>query len=121
MLDLCHSAVRLCAKSELDLDQGFETGVEVRNTEVDELGKFGEKLFVELFVCLFSHFGFSLRPRQFGHILVWFLDQFLHLGAHGIVVKEFVVALLDAFVDVWKICAEAGDGFQDGGAVKRFW
>lgn len=31
-----------------------------------------------------------------------------------------MVALLDALVDIWKVCAEAGYGFQDSGSVQYY-
>ena len=46
LLDLSHSRVGFGAESQLNLDKGFERGVEIWNAQVDELGQFGEKLLV---------------------------------------------------------------------------
>lgn len=119
LLNLSHSAVRFGAKPELDFDEGFKTGVQIRNAKIDKLGEFGEELFVELFVSLLGHFSFSLSAGKFGDILVWLFDQFLDFGAHRIVVKQFVVSFLDALVDVGEIGAEARDGFEDGRSEQR--
>jgi hypothetical protein len=113
LLDLSHATVRFGAESELDFDERFERRIEVWDAEIDELGEFGEELFVELLVGLLCHFGLSLCARQFGHVLVGLFYQLLDLGADGVVVEELVVAFLDAFVDVGEVGAEAGDGFED--------
>lgn len=116
LLHLRHTRVRLRTEPELDLDQRLEAGIEVRNAQVDQLGEFGEELVVQLLVGLLGHFGFPLCAGQLGCVFVGFLDELLHLGAHGVVVEEFVVAFLDAFVYVGEVGAEAGDGVEDGGS-----
>lgn len=116
-MDLSHARVCLGTETQLNLDEGFKAGVEVGHAEVDELGEFGEKLLVQLLVGLLGHFGFALGTGQLCNILVRLLDEALDLGAHGIVVEEFVVAFLDALVDIGEVGAEAGDGVEDGCTV----
>lgn len=50
LLHLGHAGVRFRTEAELDLDQRFETGVEVWNTQIDQLWEFIEQLLIELFV-----------------------------------------------------------------------
>lgn len=121
LLNLRHAGVGFCAESELDFNEGFEARVQIWDAEVDELGQFGKELFVELFVSLFGHVGFSLCAGQFCNVLIRLFDQFLHLGAHGVIVKEFVVTFLDALVDVGEIGAEARDRFENGCADEQIW
>lgn len=110
LLNLRHTRIRLCAKAQLNLDQGLETGIQIWHAQIDELGQFVEELLVELFVCLLCDFGFALCARKFCRVLVGFLDEALDFGAHGVVVEKFVVALFDAFVYVGEVGAETGDG-----------
>lgn len=95
LLYLGHARVGFGTESQLDLDQGFETGIEVGNAEVDELREFGEKLLIQLLICSFGHLSLLLSARQLRYILVGLLDKFLDLGAHGIVVEQLVVTFLD--------------------------
>lgn len=96
LLHLRHATVRLGAEPELDLDQGFEAGVEVGDTEIDELGQFGEELFVEGFVGGAGEFRVAFGPGQFGGVFVGFFDEFFDAGARGVVVEEFVIAFFYA-------------------------
>ena len=95
LLNLCHTGVCFGAESELDLDEGFETRIEVGDTEIDELWEFAEELLIELFVSCLSHLGFLLSTRELGYVLVGLLDELLDLCSHGIVVEELMIALLD--------------------------
>jgi len=61
------------------------------------LWNFGVELFVELFKGGFGGGGFGFETRQFVGIFVGLVDQLADFGAEGIVVEEFVVALLDAW------------------------
>lgn len=97
LLDLGHPAVGLGTESELDLDQGLEGRVEVRNAQVDKLGKLGAQLLVQLFVGGLRHILFFLGAGQLGDILVRLVDQALDFGAERIIVKELVASLLDAY------------------------
>jgi hypothetical protein len=90
----------------LDFNQGFERRIQIRHAQVDELGKFCEELFVELFVCLLGDFGFSFSTGELRYILVRLFDEFLDSRTDGIVVEEFVVSLLDAFVDIGEVGAK---------------
>lgn len=114
LLHLGHAGVCFRTEAQLDLNQRFETGVEVRNTQIDQLWEFIEQLLIELFVCLLGHFRLSLGARKFGRVLVGLLDELLDFCSHGIVVEELVVSLLDALVDIREVGTEAGDGLQDG-------
>ena len=96
LLHLRHTAVRLGAEPQLDLDQGLEAGVQIGDPQVDELGQFGEELLVEGFVGGAGEFGFALRARQLGGVFVGLFDQLLDAGAGGVVVEEFVVAFFYA-------------------------
>lgn len=118
LLHLSHARVGLGAEPQLDLDEGLKAGVEVGHAEVDQLRKLGEELLVELLVGLLGDFGLALGARQLGGVLVGLLDELLHLGAHSVVVKEFVVALLDALVDVGEVGAKAGYRFEDGCSIR---
>lgn len=109
LLYLRHTRVSLCTKAQLDFNESFETRIKVGHTQIDELGQFIKQLFVELFVCLLSDFGFALGSGQFCSVLVGLFDETLYFGAHCVVVEEFVIALFDTFVDVWEVGAEAGD------------
>ena len=117
LLNLGHAAVSLGAEAQLDLDQGFKRRVEIWHAQVDELGELGEELVVELLVGLLGEFSVLLGAWQLSGVLVGLLDETLDLSAHGVVVEEFVVALLDAFVDVGEVSAEAGYWLQDSGSV----
>lgn len=117
LLHLGHPRIRLRTKAQLNLNQSLETGIQVRHAQVDQLGKLGEQLLVELLVGLLGHFGLALGPGQLRRVLVGLFDELLDLGAHGVVVEELVVALFDAFVDVGEVGAEAGDWVEDGGPV----
>ena len=96
LLDLSHAGVGLGAEAELDLYQSLEAGIEVGDTEVDELRELGEQLVVELLVRGLGQLGVLLSTGKLGDVLVRLLDELLDLGAHGVVVEELVVALLDA-------------------------
>ncbi len=114
LLHLRHTAVRFGAESQLDLDQGFETRVEIGDPEVDELGELGEELFVEGFVGGAREFGVAFGPREFGRVFVGFFDQFFHSCPRGVVIEEFVVALFYAWRERgfkgWVDCSEGGGG-----------
>lgn len=100
LLDLGHAGVSLGAEAELDLDEGLEARVQVRDAEVDELGELREELVIELLIGGLGHLGLLLGAGELGHVLVGLLNELLDLGAHGVVVKELVVALLDAYTCV---------------------
>lgn len=96
LLDLSHPAVRFGTESELNLDKSLETGIQIRDTEVDKLREFGEELLVELLIGSLGHLGLLFCTRQLGDVFVGLFGELLDLGTHGIVVKEFVIALLNA-------------------------
>lgn len=114
LLHLRHPGVCFGAEAQLNLDQRFEAGVEVRHPQVDQLWEFVEQLLVELLVCLLGHLRLSLGAWQFGRVLVGLLDQLLDLGSHRIVIEELVVSLLDALVDIGEVGTEAGDRLENG-------
>ena len=60
------------------------------------MGEFGEELFVELLVRCLCHLSFLLGAREFGDILVGLFNELLDFRAHGVIVEEFMIALLDA-------------------------
>ena len=95
-MDLCHTAVSFRTKPQLDLYESFKARVKKRNTEVDELRKFRAELVIEGFVCYFGKLGLAFCPWKLRGVFVRFLDKFLNLGAGSVVIKEFMVAFLDA-------------------------
>ena len=103
LLHLRHTAVRLGAEPQLDLDQGLEARVQIGYAQVDELGQLGEELLVEGFVGGAGEFGFALGARELGGVFVGFFDEFLDACAGGVVVEEFVVAFFYA-------CGREGEG-----------
>ena len=113
LLHLRHARVRLGAEPQLNLDQGLEAGVEVRHAEVDELGDLLLELIVEGLVGGAGHLGLFLGARQLRHVLVRLLGQPLDFGAQAVVVRQLMLSLLHALVDVREVGAEAGYGLQD--------
>jgi hypothetical protein len=55
---------------------------------------------------LLGDFGFSFSTGELRYILVRLFDEFLDPRTDGIVVEEFVVSLLDAFVDIGEVGAK---------------
>ena len=99
MLDLSHAGVSLRAKAQLDLDKGFEAGVQVRHAQVDELRQFREELVVEGFVGGAGELGFALGAGKFAWVFVWFFHQFFYAGASRVVVEQFVVTFFYAYLE----------------------
>ena len=121
LLHLRHTAIRLGAKPQLDFHQGLEARIEVGDAQVDELGQFGEELFVEGFVGGAGEFGFALGARQLGGVFVGLFDELLDAGAGGVVVEEFVVAFFYACVGgrgrlgnlSWRMGIEMGEDIKE--------
>ena len=82
----------------MNFDEGLEAWVEIRHTEIDQLGQFRKELLVEGFVGGFGKIGFTLGAREFGGILVRLFDEFLYFGAGGVIIEEFMVAFFNACV-----------------------
>ena len=96
LLNLGHPAVRLGTEAQLNLDEGLETGVEVGDAEVDQLGQFAAQLLVELLIGGPCDVHLLFGAGQFRDILVGLLGQLLDPGPQSVVVEQFVTALLDA-------------------------
>lgn len=96
LLYLSHTAIGFGTESKLDLDEGLEGRIEVRNTQVDELGQLGTELLVQLLVGDPGHILLLFGTRQLSDILVGLFHEALDLGAEGIVIEKFVGPLFDA-------------------------
>lgn len=103
LLHLRHAAVRLGAEPQLDLDQGFETRVQVRDAEIDELREFVKQLFVQGFVSGACQFRVALGAGELGGVFVRFFGEFFDAGSGGVVVEEFVIAF---FYACWRATRE---------------
>lgn len=116
LLHLRHAAIRLRAEPQLNLDQRLEARIQIRHSQIDQLGDLGDELLVQGIVCGFRGRGFLLRAGQFGDVFVGLLDEPLYFCAQVVVVEGLVGAFFDAGVYVGEVGAEAGYGVEDCGA-----
>lgn len=90
-----HARVGLGTEAQLDLDEGFEGGIEVGDAQIDELREFVCELLVELVISGLGELLVLLSAGQLRGVLVGLVGQLAHFGAHGVVVGLLVTALLD--------------------------